>query len=94
MKLSRCVPREPATLDWDRFAWPEAITHFARGLGAAHLNDLAEAKAAAERLVALEVCDPQEAGEELFADNIRILGLELSAWIAHARGTSGKPASI
>ena len=25
------VPREPATLDWDRFAWPEAIARFARG---------------------------------------------------------------
>jgi hypothetical protein len=32
------VPREPATLDWDRFTWPEAIVRFARGLGAAHLG--------------------------------------------------------
>ena len=38
------VPREPATLDWDRFAWPEAIAWFARGLGAAHLGRLDEAR--------------------------------------------------
>lgn len=75
-------PREPARLDWDRFAWPEAITHFARGLGAAHLNDLAEAKAAAARLEPLESA-ARKSGEELFASNIHILGLELNAWIAH-----------
>jgi hypothetical protein len=32
------VAREPKSLDWDRFAWPEAITRFARGLAAAHLG--------------------------------------------------------
>ncbi len=32
------VSREPATLDWDRFAWPEAIMRFARGLGAARCD--------------------------------------------------------
>lgn len=78
-------PREPATLDWNRFAWPEAITHFARGLGAAHLNELAEAKAGAQRLEALESAT-RKSGEEIFADNVRVLGLELNAWIAHAEG--------
>jgi tetratricopeptide (TPR) repeat protein len=78
-------PREPATLDWNRFAWPEAITHFARGLGAAHLNDSELATAAIERLAALEA-STRTAGEQLFADNIRILSLELKAWAAHARG--------
>lgn len=77
--------REPATLDWNRFAWPEAITHFARGLGAAHLDDAQPATASIERLAALEA-STRTAGEQLFADNIRILWLELSAWVAHARG--------
>jgi len=48
------VPREPATLDWDRFAWPEAIALFARGLGAAHLGKIDEAKAIGARLGQLE----------------------------------------
>src|SRR4030095_9384587 len=73
------------TLDWNRFAWPEAITHFARGLGAVHLNDAQLAEASVERLAALEV-STRAVGEELFANNIQMLRLELSAWIAHAQG--------
>jgi tetratricopeptide (TPR) repeat protein len=79
------VPREPATLDWDRFAWPEAIARFARGLGAAHLGEVNEAKAAGERLGELEAAT-RKAGEDLFARNIRVLRLELNAWLAHVEG--------
>lgn len=79
------VPREPATLDWDRFAWPEAIVRFARGLGAAHLGKVDEARAAGKRLEELEEAT-RKAGEDLFARNIRVLRLELSAWIAHVEG--------
>jgi tetratricopeptide (TPR) repeat protein len=80
------VPREPAVVDWSRFAWPEAIAHFARGLGAAHLNNEPVAAASVERLATLET-SMRTAGEEIFASNIQMLRLELSAWIAH---TSGK----
>ncbi len=76
------VPREPATLNWDRFAWPEAIARFARGLGAAHLGKIEEARAAGERLEELEAAT-RKAGEDLFARNIRVLRLELNAWLAH-----------
>ena len=79
------VPREPTTLDWDRFTWPEAIAWFARGLGAAHLGDVPEAKAAAERLGALETAT-RSSGEELFARNIGVLRLELTAWLAQGQG--------
>jgi len=79
------VPREPATLDWDRFTWPEAITQFARGLGAAHLGQKNEARAAAERLDELDAAT-RKAGEDLFARNIRVLSLELNAWLAHIGG--------
>lgn len=79
------VPREPATLEWDRFTWPEAIARFARGLGAAHLGKVDEAKAAVERLQQLEEAT-RKAGEELFTRNIRVLRLELSAWLAHVEG--------
>jgi tetratricopeptide (TPR) repeat protein len=79
------VPREPAALNWDRFTWPEAIAWFARGLGAAHLGNLSEARAAGERVDKLETAT-REAGEDLFARNIRVLRLELSAWLAHVEG--------
>lgn len=79
------VPREPATLAWDRFAWPEAVVRFARGLGAAHLSQASEAKTESERLAELEAVT-RKAGEELFARNIRILRLELNAWLAQIEG--------
>jgi tetratricopeptide (TPR) repeat protein len=79
------IPREPATLDWDRFTWPEAVEQFARGLGAAHLGKAGEARAAVKRLEELEGVT-RNAGEELFARNIQVLRLELSAWFAHVEG--------
>lgn len=82
---ARLIPREPATLDWDRFAWPEAIVRFANGLGAAHLGKMNDASAASERLQELEAVT-RKAGENLFARNIQVLGLELDAWRAHVEG--------
>src|SRR5437762_4900395 len=64
------VPRQPATLDWDRFAWAEAVARFARGLGMAHQRRIDEAKAESERLSQLEA-GVHKAGEDLFARSIR-----------------------
>jgi tetratricopeptide (TPR) repeat protein len=77
--------REPSTLDWDRFAWPEAIMQFARGLGAAHLGNTDAAKAVGQRLDTLEAAT-RTGGEELFARNIQKLRLELNAWVGHVEG--------
>ncbi len=79
------VPRQPADLDWDHFTWAEAIGRFARGLGAAHLGKLDEAKAETKRLQELEDATVK-AKEELFARNIRVLRLESSAWLTHVEG--------
>jgi len=84
-EAAQVIPRDPATLDWDRFAWAEAIGHFARGLGAAHLDNVAESRTAVNHLEALEGV-MSRAGEALFARNIRILRLELTGWLAHAEG--------
>ncbi len=78
------APREPATLDWDRFPWPEAVTWFARGLAAAHQAAVGEGQRSARRLQELENVAARS-GEELFTRNIRVLRLEVQAWLAHAR---------
>jgi tetratricopeptide (TPR) repeat protein len=77
--------RNPASLEWDRFPWPEAISHYARGLGAARLGRTSEARAAARRLAELEA-KASQSGEELFARNIRVLRLEVDAWAAQSEG--------
>ena len=85
-EAARIVPREPATLNWDRFAWPEAVGVFARGLGSAHLGALDDARAALTRLEVLEDTTTK-VGETLFARSIRVLRLELEAWLTHAEGS-------
>ena len=85
-EAAKIVPREPASLNWDRFPWAEAVDEFARGLGAVRQSRTAAAgKASSERLVVLD-SSMQAAGELLFAKNIRILRLELDAWRAYAAG--------
>jgi tetratricopeptide (TPR) repeat protein len=79
------VPRDPPALAWDRFPWPEAVTWFAKGLGAAREGDVAAARAAADRLDSLEAAAGR-AGEALFARHIRILRLGVRAWVAHDEG--------
>ncbi len=79
------VPREPSSLDWDNFPWAEAVTWFARGLGAAHEKDLDAAREALARLRTLEA-RAEKSGEVLFTRNIRVLALDTSAWLAEAQG--------
>ena len=78
-------PRQPATLDWDRHAWPEAIVRFARGIGAARLSAVDEARVQATRLAELEAAT-RARGEDLFASHVHVLALGLDGWIAHAAG--------
>jgi tetratricopeptide (TPR) repeat protein len=82
-----------AKLDWDRFTWPKAITSFARGLGAAHLKRIDDAKRESDIMNELET-KTQQAGEDLFARNIRVLRLELNSWIAHVEGQEETAVSL
>jgi tetratricopeptide (TPR) repeat protein len=72
-------------INWDQFPWPEAVTWFARGLGAIHGGDLPGALAAEARLNALRSA-ALTVGEELFARNIEVLRLQLAAWLAASDG--------
>jgi tetratricopeptide (TPR) repeat protein len=78
-------PRPYDALEWDRFPWPEAVTWFARGLGAAHLERMGNAERALARLGELEQV-AERAGEELFTRQIQVLRLAVSAWLAHVQG--------
>jgi len=89
-KAAAALPvRMPDTLAWDKYPWPEAITWFARGLGAAHTGDAAGAQTAVDRLTQLENATTKS-GEEIFARSIRVLRLSASAWLAQARGDAAE----
>lgn len=79
------VPREPSTVNWDRFPWPEAISWFAHGLGSVHVGNAPEAQRSRDRLAELEDV-AAKAKEELFVRNTRILRLELTAWLVYKQG--------
>ncbi|CAN5887333.1 hypothetical protein BH24GEM1_BH24GEM1_20660 [soil metagenome] len=87
------VPRDPPSLDWDRSAWPEAVTWFARGLGAAREGELDRARAAGARLGELEAA-ARGSGEEVFARQIGVLGLAVAGWLAHASGLPDSGATL
>jgi len=80
-------PRTPASLHWERFPWAEAVTWFARGLGAAHTEQLDDTQAALAHLRRLEA-DADLSGEILFTRQIRVLRLATGAWLAQAEGRS------
>jgi tetratricopeptide (TPR) repeat protein len=84
-EASQLVPRTPSALAWDRFPWPESITWFARGLGAAHLGRREDTGRAIDRLAELEG-KAHETGEVLFERSIRVLRLAVEAWRAQAAG--------
>ena len=75
------VPRTPEHVKWEGFWWPEAISWFARGLGAAHEGQESEAEEAEARMIALRD-GASEAGEAAFRDYIEIDRLILASWRA------------
>ncbi len=58
-------PRTPGYLPWDESPWAEALTWYARGLGAVHTGNLDEAKSAKQRMSEL-----RDIAEERGDDNM------------------------
>lgn len=68
-----------------RFPHADAMTWFARGLGAAHTGDLTLARSAIEALQQLEA-QLAKAGESYWAEQVAIQRLGVSAWTALKEG--------
>ena len=68
-----------------KFLFPDAITHFARGLGFAHTGDVAAAK---EEESSLEKIRNQLAARNVtyWADQVQVQRLAVAGWIALAQG--------
>ncbi|MBT8402008.1 MAG: hypothetical protein KJO98_16150 [Rhodothermia bacterium] len=81
------APRTPESVKWDGFWWPEAISWFARGMGAVRTGNVEDAEKSKVRLIELRD-SAERAGEQAFRDYIEVDRLILEAWLAHARGDS------
>ncbi len=77
------TPRAVDYIDWDKFAWPEALSWFARGLGAVHKGDLETAREAEQRLATLAE-NAKSAADQRFSTYIEVDRRILAGWIANA----------
>jgi tetratricopeptide (TPR) repeat protein len=77
----------PASFPWAQFPFAEAITHFARAVGAARSGDPARARQAIERLDALHPA-AVDAKTPYWPGQIEIQRRAASGWLARAEGRS------
>jgi len=68
-----------------KFLYPDAITHFARALGAARSGDTAAAEKDAEELARLHKA-LQDANNNYWATEVEVQRLAVAGWIALAQG--------
>lgn len=80
--------RVPANYAWDRFPAIEAITWFARALGAARSGDPDNARAAIARLLSLRAAAAESSA--YWATQVDIQVAAARAWLLHAEGNGSK----
>ena len=87
-------PRVPARFPWDDFPESEAISHYARGLGAARTGDPDQARASIDRLEELEDAARQAWGDEYWARQIQVKQDAIAAWTTLAEGRTGEAVEV
>jgi carboxylesterase type B len=89
--LERSAWTEAAALEPKASAFPytEAMTYFARALGASHTGDLAKAKAATDSLASIQQRLAAK-GEAYWAEQVAIQDLGAQAWLDLAEKRNGE----
>jgi len=78
---------------WDRFAWAEAITSFARAIGAARSGDAAKARAEAQKLDGYRAA-LIAAKQTYWAEQVNIQQQAAAAWVARAEGKNDEAVKL
>lgn len=93
--LERGAWEEAAALEPKATAFPyaEAMTYFARALGASHVKDLAKAKASIDSLAAIQA-RLRASGEGYWAEQVAIQQLGAQAWLRLAEGQNDEALSL
>lgn len=75
-------PRVPEELSWNDFPYLEAITWYAKALGAAHTSDQEAVRSAIERLEALR----EQTDDPYWHQQVEIQRLAATAWLQYVEG--------
>ncbi len=79
---------EPAEFPWQRFQWAEAITHFARAVGAARSGDTDRARIEVETLAEEQKSLVGTKSSYDWATQVEIQRRAAAAWLARAEGNN------
>ena len=85
-------PRTPGNYPWDRFPAVEAVTYFARALGAARSGNVKAADQALDKLAALH--DLSAKTSAYWTKQVEIMRLSAMAWIKYEEGAKEKALDI
>jgi len=80
----------PSNFPWEKFPWQNAINHFARLLGAVHINNTSEAKNELENLNSLYDVLNKQKDKSLEAAQVAIQIKIGEAWIEYKQGNNEK----
>lgn len=77
---------EPVDFPWPRFLWAEAITHFARAIGAARSGDVEHARSEVAKLAEIQSAQIGVKDNYDWATQVDIQRRAAAAWVAKADG--------
>jgi len=89
-KEASTLSLDPASFPWEEFPWQESIIHFARSLGAVHLNDISGAKTELEKLRSLYDKLTKQVDKEQEAAQVAVQLKASQAWIEYKEQNNEK----
>jgi tetratricopeptide (TPR) repeat protein len=81
---------DPTSFPWEKFPWQESIIHFARSLGAVHLNDINTAKRELENLKSLYDKLTKQPDKKQEAVQVTVQVKTAEAWIEYKQSNNEK----
>jgi tetratricopeptide (TPR) repeat protein len=89
-KEAAALPLHPDGFPWEKFPWEESIIHFARSLGALHLNDINTAKTELENLKSRYDKLAKQSDKKQEAIQVAIQVKATEAWIEYKQRNNEK----
>jgi tetratricopeptide (TPR) repeat protein len=87
-KEAAALSLDPNDFPWEKFPWQESITHFARLLGAVHLNNISDANTQLEVLRSLYNKLVNQVDKKQEAAQVAVQLKAAEAWIEYKRGNN------